>query len=153
MALLRATETFFLFALSVDGILGKGGQVKITNLSCLIATKMEEPIFHVKVCNNRHIAIAFARSYYRILCLDWVSSPFTDPRATLGLVFEIGLGEINFLRQNNLAHTYKPHPFEYTPPTSFAQHTLRANHPPPPTTNRQVGAHGYVPKQLLRRIN
>ena len=46
-----------------------------------------------------------------------------------------------------------PHQFESTPPTSFAPSALRAQPPPPPTTDRQIdvwgSAHRYVPGQRL----
>ena len=45
----QPTKTFFLFLISVDGIRGKEAQVLLANLSQLMAIKIEEPIFHIKV--------------------------------------------------------------------------------------------------------
>ena len=54
---------FYPFVLSVDGLLGKEDHVVLTNLSQLMAEKMEEPILHMCSWFNGLIVIAVARSY------------------------------------------------------------------------------------------
>ena len=41
----------------IDGVLGKEALVVLTNLSQIMATKIEEPIFHVSGWINGRIAI------------------------------------------------------------------------------------------------
>ena len=54
---------FSSFFLSVDGMLGKKVLVVLTNLSHLMAAKMEEPILQVRFWVNFRITTAVARSY------------------------------------------------------------------------------------------
>ena len=58
---------FSLFVLSVDGMMGKEALVLLTNLSQIMAAKMDEPISHITGWVNGWIAIVVARSYYRVL--------------------------------------------------------------------------------------
>ena len=54
---------FYLFVLSVDGLLGKEAHIVLANLSQLMAEKMEEPILHMCSWFNGLIVITVARSY------------------------------------------------------------------------------------------
>ena len=65
--LFRPKETFYQFPLSVDGMMGKEALVLLTNLSQIMAAKMDEPISHITGWVNGWIAIVVARSYYRVL--------------------------------------------------------------------------------------
>ena len=57
----RATETFYLVVLSVDGTLGKEALVVLANLSQLIAAKLEEPIPHMRGWFNDQIETVVVR--------------------------------------------------------------------------------------------
>ena len=48
-------------------MLGREAQVILTNLSPLMAAKMEEPISHMRGWVNGQIAIAVARSYSHMI--------------------------------------------------------------------------------------
>ena len=61
--------------LLVDSILGKEALVVLTNLSQLIATKLEEPFSQVRGWFNGLIEIVITRSYYRIICGACLPSP------------------------------------------------------------------------------
>ena len=50
-----------LFAVSVDGMIRNEALVILTNLSRIMAEKIEEPIFHVCGWINGRIAIVFKR--------------------------------------------------------------------------------------------
>ena len=53
---------FSMFVLSVYGMLGKEALIVLTNLSRLMASKMEKPILHVTDWINGRIEIAVAIS-------------------------------------------------------------------------------------------
>ena len=54
---------FFLFVISVDGMLEKEYLFILTRLSQFMVEKMYKPILHVRGWINGRIAIAFATSY------------------------------------------------------------------------------------------
>ena len=62
----QATETFSLFIISVDGMLGKEAQVILSTLNQLMAAKMVELILHVKGWVNGHITIVVVKLYYQM---------------------------------------------------------------------------------------
>ena len=54
-------ETFYLFVLYVDGILGREDLVILTNFSRLLTEKMDDPILHLQGWINGHIKIKVSR--------------------------------------------------------------------------------------------
>ena len=65
---------FSLFVLSVDGMLGMEALVVISQLSPVMAEKMEEPILQVRGWVNGKIVIAVAMSYSQIIRRAGLSS-------------------------------------------------------------------------------
>ena len=55
---------FSTFIFSVYGMPGKEALVVLTNLSQIMAEKLEEPISHVRGWVNSRSSITFVRSYY-----------------------------------------------------------------------------------------
>ena len=61
---ISTTNGFFsIFALLIDGVMGKEAQCVLTTLSRIMATKIYEPILHIKGWVNGQIAFAVMRSY------------------------------------------------------------------------------------------
>ena len=58
---------FSTFSLSVDGMVGKETLTVITNVSQLMATKLEETISHGRGKVNNWITIAVSRLYYKMI--------------------------------------------------------------------------------------
>ena len=67
-----------LFVLSVDFIIGKLSLVILVILSRLMASKMDEPISHVRGCINRRVSIVFVRSYSCMIRVYFLPSPMCD---------------------------------------------------------------------------
>ena len=67
-----------MFVLSVDGMLGKEVLIIITNLSRLMAAKLEELISHVRSWVNGQLTILFMRSYYHMFFGYCLPSPLQD---------------------------------------------------------------------------
>ena len=70
-------NTFYFF-ISVDGIIVKEALIVLTNLSQLMAVKIEEPISHICVWVKGRIPIAVARSHSRIICGASLPSPLRE---------------------------------------------------------------------------
>ena len=79
------------FVIYVDGLLGREALAVLTNLSRLMAEKMDETILHVRGWINGRIVIVVASSYSRIICGArppsplWDQDPDWDPALGLGL--------------------------------------------------------------------
>ena len=71
-------DTFFSFFISVYGVLVKGALVAHTNLSLLMAEKVEEPISRMQVWINGRIEIVVARLYSRMIRRDFLTVPLWD---------------------------------------------------------------------------
>ena len=84
-------KRFSPFIVSVDGMLGREALVILANLSQIVASKMDEPIFHMQGFINDIISIAVARSFsqiifgYRILIPLWDRDPGWDQAPGLRL--------------------------------------------------------------------
>ena len=82
---------FSSFVLSVDGILGRGALVILSQLSQSMAEKREEPLLQVRGWVNGQIAIAVARSYSQMIHEARIPSPLRkwetswDPEPVIGL--------------------------------------------------------------------
>ena len=61
---------FYMYVLSVNGMLGKEAQFVLATLSRLMDAKLDEPIFYVTVWVKVGVVIMFARLYYRVLCVN-----------------------------------------------------------------------------------
>ena len=77
--------------LSVYGVPITEAQVLLVTLSRLVATKMEEPILHVKSWVTVQIIIVVVKSYSWILRGDRVPSPLRTLNSDWGLGFVLGL--------------------------------------------------------------
>ena len=73
---------FFLFVISIYGILGKEALVVLANLSRVMAEKMDELISHVWGWINGRLPITVERSYYRMIRGSRLPSPLRDREPT-----------------------------------------------------------------------
>ena len=96
---------FSLFSLSVDGMLGKEALVVLTNLSQLVAEKLEEPISHLRGWFNGRISIAVVRLYSLMIRGACLPVPLRDREPDWDSVSGLGLAQY-IMRQNNFAHTH-----------------------------------------------
>ena len=74
----KQRKHFLLFALSVDGMLGREALVVLFQLSQFMEEKREEPLFQVRGWVKGHITIAVARSYSRMIRGDRLPSPLQE---------------------------------------------------------------------------
>ena len=74
-------------------MLGKEALVVLSNLSRLMAEKLEEPTSHVRGWVNGLIAIAVARYYSRMICGDCVTSSLQDQEPDWYLGEILGLAQ------------------------------------------------------------
>ena len=82
---------FYLFVISVDGMLGKESLVVLVNLSQLMAAKMKESISHVHDWINDRIAITVAIMYSCMIRGACLHSPLWDRDPVWESDFGLGL--------------------------------------------------------------
>ena len=72
-------------------MLGRKSLVILSNLSGLMAEKMDEPTLHMQGLIISYIAIAVAKSYSRVICEVLITSPLQDRDQEWHMEWGLGL--------------------------------------------------------------